>query len=169
MALRMGLSPEQADLLERAGRLHDVGLLAIPAGTLGEKKRISAESFRSVQEHCRIGHEILRPLTTLGDALGAVRHHHERMNGTGYPDGLAGEAIPMGARILAVADTYDAMTHDRPHRAAIAPAAALAELRRCAPAGYDPRCVEALAEALVESGQFLDAPDTARRASPVLA
>ena len=162
MALRLGQSAAEGDLLERAGRLHDVGLLAIPAGTLSERRWISAESFRCVQEHCRIGYEILRPLCSLGDALGAVRHHHERMNGTGYPDGLAGEGIPLGARVLAVADTYDAMTHDRPHRAAVSPSAALAELRRCAPAGYDPQCVEALAEVVVESGKFLDPADTAR-------
>jgi HD-GYP domain-containing protein (c-di-GMP phosphodiesterase class II) len=157
MASSLGLSPSESDMMERAGRLHDVGLLAIPAGTLGERRRISAESFRGVKEHCQIGFDILSPLAGLGDALGAIRHHHERMNGTGYPDGLAGEAVPLGARVLAVADTYDAMTHDRPHRGAIAPSAALAELRRCSPAGYDSRCVEALAEVLVASGQFLDA------------
>jgi HD-GYP domain-containing protein (c-di-GMP phosphodiesterase class II) len=152
IARRLGMPPPEAGLLERAGRLHDVGLLAVPASTLGEQRRISAEGFRSVKEHCRIGYEILRPLTSLGEALLAVRHHHERMNGTGYPDGLAGQSIPLGARILAVADTYDAMTHDRPHRPAISPPAALAELRRCSPAGYDARCVEGLADAVQASG-----------------
>ena len=148
MALRMGMPPQKADLLALAGELHDVGLLAVPAGILGQQRRISAESFRSVKEHCRIGYEILKPLSTLREALLAVRHHHERMNGTGYPDGLAGEAIPVEARILAVADAYDAMTHDRPHRAAISPADALGELRRCSPAGYDPACVDALTEVM---------------------
>jgi HD-GYP domain-containing protein (c-di-GMP phosphodiesterase class II) len=151
MALRLGMPQEKADLLALAGELHDVGLLAVPASTLGQQRRISTESFRSVKEHCRIGYEILKPLSTLQEALLAVRHHHERMNGTGYPDGLSGDAIPVEARVLAVADVYDAMTHDRPHRPAIAPADALAEIRRCSPAGYDPACVDALAEILRES------------------
>ena len=151
MALRLGLPKEKAELLALAGELHDVGLLAIPASTLGEQRRISAESFRSVKEHCRIGYEIIKPLRTLREAVLSVRHHHERMNGTGYPDGLAGEAIPVEARILAVADSYDAMTHDRPHRGAIGPADVLSELRRCSPAGYDPRCVDALMQVLQET------------------
>jgi HD-GYP domain-containing protein (c-di-GMP phosphodiesterase class II) len=152
MALRMGMSAEKADLLRLAGRLHDVGLLAVPAGAMGPQRRISAESFRCIKEHCRIGYEILKPLSTLGGVLLGVRHHHERMNGTGYPDGLSGADIPEEAKILAVADTYDAMTHDRPHRAAISPADAIRELRRCSPAGYDPRCVEALAQAAKGAG-----------------
>jgi HD-GYP domain-containing protein (c-di-GMP phosphodiesterase class II) len=152
MALRLGMSAEKADLLRLAGRLHDVGLLAVPAGAMGPQKRISAESFRSIKEHCRIGYEILKPLSTLGGVLLGVRHHHERMNGTGYPDGLSGADIPEEAKILAVADTYDAMTHDRPHRGAISPADAVRELRRCSPAGYDPRCVEALAQVAKGAG-----------------
>lgn len=152
MALRLGMPAEKADLLGLAGRLHDVGLLAVPARAMGPQRKISAESFRCVKEHCRIGYEILRPLSTLGGVLLGVRHHHERMNGTGYPDGLAGADIPEEAKILAVADTYDAMTHDRPHRAAISPADAVRELRRCTPAGYDSRCVEALTQVAQEAG-----------------
>jgi HD-GYP domain-containing protein (c-di-GMP phosphodiesterase class II) len=151
MGARMGMAKEQTDLLALAGKLHDVGLLAVPSGTLGEARRISAESFRSIKEHSRIGYEILKPLSSLQDALLAVRHHHERMNGTGYPDGLIGSNIPREARILAVADSYDAMTHDRPHRSAISPADAIRELRRCCPAGYDPLCVDALTQVAQES------------------
>ena len=77
-----------------------------------------------------------------------MRYHHERMNATGYPFQLEGDDIPLGARILSVADAYDAMTHDRPHRPALPPIEALAELRRCSPAGYDPDCVAALEEVL---------------------
>lgn len=150
MARRLGMNDQEAEKLRLAGELHDVGLLAIPASTLGYQGRISSESFRSVKDHSRIGYDMLKPLSTLGEALLAIRHHHERMNGTGYPDGLAGKDIPLGARVLAVADSYDAMTHDRPHRGAISPADALRELRRCSPAGYDPLCVDALEGALRE-------------------
>lgn len=150
IALKMGFDADRAARLKLAGELHDVGLLAIPAQILAEKSRISVEGFRCIRQHSTIGYEVLKPLGSLGDLLSAVKHHHERMNGTGYPDGLAGENIPIEARILAVADTYDAMTHDRPHRPAVSRAAAMAELRRCCPAGYDPLCVDALAS--VECG-----------------
>jgi len=146
VAMQMGMPPDRADLLELAGQLHDVGLLAVPAETLAQPKRISGEGFRRVKQHCEIGYEILQPLKHLGPALLAVRHHHERMNGTGYPDGLRSKNIPVEARILAVADAFDAMTHDRPHRRAIPPVEAIAELHRCSPAGYDPVCVEALSQ-----------------------
>ncbi len=145
IALKMGMDSDRAGRLQLAGRLHDVGLLAIPARLLGERARISLEGFRCIRQHASIGHEVLAPLKGLDDVLGAVKHHHERMNGTGYPDGLAGEDIPIEARILAVADSYDAMTHDRPHRPAVTKSAAMDELRRCSPAGYDSRCVDALA------------------------
>jgi HD-GYP domain-containing protein (c-di-GMP phosphodiesterase class II) len=84
----------------------------------------------------------------LAGVLPAIRAHHERLNGTGYPAGLAGDEIPLGARILAVADAYEAMTHDRPHRPAVSPLIAMRELRRCCPSGFDPQCVEALAHVL---------------------
>lgn len=153
VALQMGVPSDKAALLNLAGQLHDVGLLAVPAETLAQPRRLSAESFRRVKQHCGIGYEILQPLRSLGPVLLAVRHHHERMNGTGYPDGLAGEDIPAEARILAVADSFDAMTHDRPHRQAIPPVEAVAELHRCSPAGYDPLCVEALSEAVFGSSR----------------
>ena len=104
--------------------------------------------MRTVREHSDISYEVLKPLAMLAPVLPAIRHHHERTNGTGYPAALAGDAIPLEARILAVADAYDAMTHDRPHRQALSSLVALRELRRCCPSGYDSRCVEALAEVL---------------------
>ena len=146
IARKMDLPEEQVELLNLAGQLHDVGLLAIPATTLAQQTRLSVEGFRCVKQHSQIGYEVLKPLKTLEPVLAGVRYHHERMNGTGYPDGLVGEQIPIEARILAVADSFDAMTHDRPHRRAITPVDAMRELRRCTPAGYDPLCVDVLAE-----------------------
>jgi HD-GYP domain-containing protein (c-di-GMP phosphodiesterase class II) len=148
IARGLALPEETCAHLALAGQLHDIGLLAVPAGVLTNHTRLGAAEFRSVQTHSQVSYDVLRPLEMLADVLPAIRSHHERLNGTGYPAGLAGEEIPLGGRILAVADAYDAMTHDRPHRQALSPLVALRELRRCCPSGYDSRCVEALAEAI---------------------
>ena len=143
---KMGLSRGTCERLALAGQLHDIGMLAVPQSVLLDYSRFGVNEFRSVQKHPEVSYEVLRPLTSVSDILPAIRHHHERMNGTGYPQELRGEDIPLGARILAVADAYDAMTHDRPHREGMTSVQAVAELRRCTPAGYDPACVDALAE-----------------------
>jgi len=146
---RLGLDDAACGRLALAGELHDLGLLAIPDRLLNERSRLGVDGFERVKEHPEVAYEVLRPLESLsGPVLQAIRHHHERMNGTGYPAGLRETDIPRPARILAVADAYDAMTHDRPHRPALSAADAVAELRRCSPAGYDPQCVEALAAVL---------------------
>ena len=146
LARHMGLDEQMCGMMNQAGRLHDIGMVAIPEHILAKQGTMSIDSFRVVQKHCQIGYEVLRPLESLAPVLKAIRCHHERMNGTGYPAGLSGDQIPLEARILAVADVYDALTHDRPHRPALTPLAAVRELRRCSPDGYDPGCVEALAE-----------------------
>ena len=146
IAEQMGLDEHKCTLLKLAGRLHDIGMLAVPEKILKSQAFFGVDDFRSVKPHSQVSYEVLKPLDLLADVLPAIRYHHERMNGTGYPDGLAGDRVPMGARILMVADAFDAMTHDRPHRAAMTPLQAIQELRRCVPAGYDPACVDALAE-----------------------
>ena len=146
IARKMGFDARRCAVMHQAGRLHDIGMLAIPDQILLERASLGVESFRIVQTHSEIGYEVLKPLESLAEALPAIRHHHERMNGTGYPAGLRGEKIPLEARILAVADAYDAMTRDRPHRAAMTPMLAMRELRRCCPSGYDADCVAALAD-----------------------
>jgi len=146
MARQFGMDRDQCILLGLAGELHDIGLLAIPEGILKKRCHLGAQEFQTIQQHPEISYEILKPLRSLADVLPAIRHHHERMNGTGYPAGLSGEGIPIGARILAVADAYDAMTHDRPYRRAVSPLEAVRELQRCSPDGYDSRCVAVLAE-----------------------
>ena len=153
MAEKLALSPEQCRLLAMAGELHDIGLLAIPEGMLNQHSRIGVTEFRTIQKHSEVSYEILKPLASLEPVLPAIRHHHERMNGTGYPAGIREKEIPLGARILAVADAYDAMTHDRPHRAAMTPLAAMKELDRCTPHGYERECVDALAQ-VVHLGQL---------------
>ncbi len=140
----MGFGPEMCRSLNLAGQLHDIGMLAIPERVIQRRTELGVDAFRCVMEHPEIAFEVLKPLKSLADVLPAVRHHHERMNGTGYPTGLSDEGIPIEARILAVADSYDAMTNDRPNRSAMTPLQAIMELRRCTPAGYDPDCVDAL-------------------------
>lgn len=148
IARKVGLGPQKCELMNIAGWLHDIGLLAVPEQILQKASKLSGEEFRSIRKHAEASHEVLQPLTMLKEVLPAIRHHHERLNGTGYPDGLRGEEIPLGARIVAVAEAYDAMTHDRPHRPAMTPLVAVRELQRCTPEGFDESCVEALAELL---------------------
>jgi HD-GYP domain-containing protein (c-di-GMP phosphodiesterase class II) len=101
-----------------------------------------------MRTHPEVGERILRPIKSLEAILPIVRHHHERWDGRGYPDGLAGRAIPLGARIVAVCDAYRAMTEDRPYRNALPAEEARAELQRCAGTQFDPECVELLLRAL---------------------
>jgi diguanylate cyclase (GGDEF)-like protein/putative nucleotidyltransferase with HDIG domain len=147
VASRVGLDPEQVELTRLAGSLHDLGKLAVPeeilqkAGTLTDSERLVLE------RHPQIG---FRMLDSLGvdPVADLVLHHHERWDGQGYPDGLAGEEIPLGARIIFVTDAYDAMTSDRIYRPRRSSVAALAELRRCAGTQFDPGIVAALTEEL---------------------
>ncbi len=144
----MGLDGPRCRLLAMAAQVQDIGLLAVPDRILNKPSRLGGEEYRTVKKHPDTSYRILEPLSFMAGVLEAVRCHHERMNGTGYPFGKAGEEIPMEARILAVAEAYEAMTHDRPHRAALPSVEALSELRRCSPKGYDSDCVTALEEVL---------------------
>ena len=149
IAREIGLDEKVCSELCVAGQLHDIGLLAVPEAIMSSHSKCGVDDFRLIKKHSEVSYELLLPLDALSrKTLSAIRYHHERMNGTGYPAGLAGEQVPIEARILAVADSYDAMTHDRPYRKAMEPIQAMSELRRCCPAGYDPQCVDALARAL---------------------
>ncbi|KKL26782.1 hypothetical protein LCGC14_2391810, partial [marine sediment metagenome] len=146
LARKLDFPARLCRLMHVAGRLHDIGMIAVPEELVKSRRNFGVDEYRIIKPHSQVSYEVLKPMTSLEDVLAAVRHHHERMNGTGYPDGLADQEIPLTARILAVADAYDAMTHDRPHRQAMTPLQAMQELRRCSPAGYDPVCVDALAD-----------------------
>lgn len=148
IAQEMRLPVEECDAIALAGCLHDLGMIGVRPDILAHGARLSLESYRCVQKHPSLARQILEPLRCLRDVLPSIVHHHERMNGTGYPAGISGETIPLGARVLAVADAYDAMIHDRPQRDGLSPLAALQELQRCTPSGYDGQCVAALAKSL---------------------
>lgn len=123
--------------------LHDIGKVAVPDGILHKTQPLTGEERRLIEEHPMTGWRILRHVDYLADAKLIIRFHHERWDGTGYPDRLAGEAIPLAARIFAVADSLDAMTTDRPYRLAAPLAHARAEIADCSGKQFDPTVVEA--------------------------
>lgn len=124
--------------------LHDVGKVAIPDGILHKADDLGEEERALMRRHPVIGYEIVRGIEFLAEAAQIVRHHHERWDGSGYPDGLAGERIPLAARIFSVVDTLDAMTTDRPYRPGAPLARARAEIRGMAGTQFDPAVVNAL-------------------------
>ena len=126
--------------------LHDVGKVAIPDGILHKADRLGQEERVLMRRHPEIGYEIVRGIESLAEAAEIVRHHHERWDGSGYPDGLAGEAIPLADRVFAVADTLDAITTDRPYRPGSPLAEAREEIRGMAGSQFDPAVVTALDE-----------------------
>jgi two-component system, cell cycle response regulator len=140
LGLRDGALPE----LSRAAQLHDIGKLAVPDEILSKPGPLDEREWAFVREHPLVGERILRASPALRDVASIVRSTHERWDGTGYPDGLAGEEIPLAARIIFACDAYDAMTSGRPYRAPLAPGEALAELERCAGSQFDPTVVRVL-------------------------
>ncbi|UUU24830.1 HD-GYP domain-containing protein [Streptomyces sp. DSM 40750] len=152
IARELGMDDERAEVLRFAGILHDVGKLGVPTRLLRKDGPLTPEERRVIELHPEYGHEMVRGISFLGEARAAVLHHHERLDGSGYPYGLSGSQIPEFARVVAVADAFDAMTSTRSYRRARPVAAALAELERCAGAHFDPVMVGALTRALDRNG-----------------
>jgi diguanylate cyclase (GGDEF)-like protein len=148
VARELGMTPEQIDEVSRAAELHDVGKMAIPDAILEKPGPLDDEEWAFMRRHTVIGERILAAAPALIPVAALVRSSHERWDGAGYPDGLAGESIPLGARVVCVSDAFDAMISKRPYRAACSADEALAELDRCAGSQFDPRVVEAFAAAL---------------------
>jgi putative nucleotidyltransferase with HDIG domain len=144
LARRMGLRSElEVRAVEAAALLHDVGKLAMPEHILNKPGRLTAAEFERMKMHAKIGAEILSEIEFPYPVVPIVRHHHENWDGTGYPDQIAGEAIPLGARILAVVDCYDALTSHRPYRRAVSPRDAFALIEERSGTMYDPAVVAA--------------------------
>jgi two-component system, cell cycle response regulator len=152
VAQRLGLWPEGVDHVARAAELHDVGKLGIPDTILHKPGSLTAEELSYVRKHTLVAERILAAAPALKTVAALVRASHERWDGGGYPDALAGEEIPLGARIVAVCDAFDAMVSDRPYRPAMTPERALAELRRCSGSQFDPAVVDAFYLAWDELG-----------------
>jgi HD-GYP domain-containing protein (c-di-GMP phosphodiesterase class II) len=152
LAITAGIDPEQAERYRIAGLVHDVGKIGISEALLCKVGKLTPEEFDQIKRHPEIGHQILRDIPLMQDILPGVLHHHERFDGKGYPHGLAGENIPLIARILALADTFDAMSSNRSYRPAAPREKVIAEIKRCSGAQFDP----ALAELFVKMdfGEF---------------
>jgi HD-GYP domain-containing protein (c-di-GMP phosphodiesterase class II) len=143
LARAIGLPQDEVDLIYTTGTLHDVGKIGIPDSILKKPGPLDAEERAIMQTHPALGEVIVRKAPQLAAALPGVLHHHEAWDGRGYPNGLRGEAIPLLARILAVADTFDAMTSDRPYRKGLSLEVALSEIEKGAGKQFDPRLAPA--------------------------
>lgn len=149
----MGLTPEELRDLELGGILHDIGKIGVPESILWKPAKLSPEETAIMAEHPVKSAQIIGDLPSLQKAKRFVMHHHEFMDGSGYPDKLVGDAIPLGARIILVADAYDAMTSDRPYRNAIGHQRAIQELKKCAGRQFDPKIVDVLVGVLGEGAE----------------
>ena len=143
IARAAGIDVADDPQLEFGFLLHDIGKVGVPDSILFKPAALSKQEFERIASHAEIGSEILRHVDFLQEATLIVRHHHERWDGTGYPDQLKGDQIPLAARVFAVADTLDALTTDRPYRKAVGWAEARAEIRKGAGTQFDPKMIEA--------------------------
>ena len=143
IATTMGMSPLQVFVTRRAGILHDLGKLVILDSILHKPGRLTKEEYALITRHPMVAYKILKPLRFLAQEADAIKYHHERFDGKGYPDGLKGDEIPLTARIVTVADSFDAMTSTRPYRSALPHDVAMAEILRGKNAQFDPRVIDA--------------------------
>ena len=143
IAAELGLPQPDIEKIRLVGLIHDIGKIGVRESVLNKPGRVTADEYQHILSHCDIGEHILTPVVEDEQILKAVRHHHERYDGAGYPDRLSGEQIPLGARILAVADTYDAMISGRPYREAVSIQAACDEIQRHKGTQFDPEVVDA--------------------------
>jgi putative nucleotidyltransferase with HDIG domain len=148
VASQMGMNDEQVELVRTAGRLHDIGKIGIRETVLSKRGALTTDEYEHVKTHVLIGAQILAPLMHLREVIAYVRSHHERSDGTGYPDGLSEASIPLGARILGAAEVYDALTTPRPYQEKMNPAEAVSRMRDLVGTVIDPT-VHAALEAVV--------------------
>ncbi|MGH7567776.1 MAG: HD domain-containing phosphohydrolase [Gemmatimonadales bacterium] len=145
IAGQLGLSDEDVEQVRVAGRLHDIGKIGTREAVMNKQGALTPEEYDHVKQHVIIGSQILAPLTHLGDVIGYVRSHHERWDGTGYPDGLRGEEIPIGARVIGAAEVYDALSTSRPYQEKMTPEEAVERMSELRGTVLDPNVHDALA------------------------
>jgi diguanylate cyclase (GGDEF)-like protein len=167
MARRMALPDPEVDRVRLAALLHDVGKLALPEEILEKPSALTLIEWESVVQHPRIGQVILEQASVLRDAIPIVLHHHERFGGHGYPYGIRGSDIPLGARIVALADAYDAMTADRPYRRAMSHVQAIREIQRHAGTQFDPELVTVFCDLYAAERPVADMALLGGRVAPV--
>jgi putative nucleotidyltransferase with HDIG domain len=143
IALNLGLPEKEIATTYNAALLHDIGKIGIRDEVLLAPRKLTDQEMAAIKKHPSFGNTILMPLKFLGEIREFVRYHHERWDGSGYPDGRVGDEIPLASRIIAVADTFDAMTSNRPYRSALSRGTAIDEIRNSAGTQFDPRVVDA--------------------------
>jgi putative nucleotidyltransferase with HDIG domain len=148
----MGFGQRELDVLHRGGLLHDIGKIGIPGTILDKPSALTKEEVAIMRGHVRLGARILEPVAAYAEAMPIILHHHEAYDGTGYPDGLAGEAIDLGARIFSVADVFEALTSDRPYRSGMPIEQVMAYIRDRSGRQFDPKVVEAFLRVMTERG-----------------
>ena len=153
IAKELGFSEEETEALRKTGLLHDIGKIGVPDSILNKLARLTDEEYAIMQTHVSIGGEILKDFTLIENVSDGAKYHHERYDGKGYPNKLKGEKIPLNARIIGIADAFDAMTANRVYRKALDMDYVLSELRRCRGTQFDPSLTDIMIE-LIESGRL---------------
>jgi HD-GYP domain-containing protein (c-di-GMP phosphodiesterase class II) len=148
----MHLPPDFRRTLRLGSILHDVGKIGVPDAILLKPASLTEEEWAVMRQHPAIGEQMLRPIEFLAPVLPIIRNHHERWDGAGYPDGLVEKNIPLGARIVTVCDSFDAMVSDRPYRAGLPVSEAVEEILRCSGTQFDPMCATSLATVVTTFG-----------------
>ncbi|MFZ5967043.1 MAG: bifunctional diguanylate cyclase/phosphohydrolase [Bacillota bacterium] len=155
-AEKLGLSEDEKRTLKYGAYLHDIGKIQIPKDVLNKRMRLTDEEWQSIKQHPEHGVDIIKPVTSLDTVVPLILHHHERFDGNGYPGGLMGESIPYLARVLSVADSFDAMTSNRPYQTRKSYEQAIEELQRCSGSQFDPQIVKSFIEVIEENYESLD-------------
>jgi HD-GYP domain-containing protein (c-di-GMP phosphodiesterase class II) len=145
------IDPVEKRRLEYLALLHDIGKIGIDEKILRKSSKLDPGEWEIIRNHSTIGGSIIKPIKFLPSGEKIIRHHHERFNGSGYPDGLRGEDIPLFSRVIAVADSFDAMTSLRPYRGTMKTDDAILELRRCSGEQFDPKLVDVFINAFLEN------------------
>jgi putative nucleotidyltransferase with HDIG domain len=155
VASQYGLSDEEVEQVRVAGRLHDIGKIGTREAVMEKQGPLTPEEYEHIKQHVIIGYQILTPLSHLGSIIGAVRHHHERWDGTGYPEGLRGEEIPIGARVIGAAEVYDALTSSRPYQEKLTPEQAVERMNQLSGTVLDPKVFGALSQVVARRGTLI--------------